>query len=94
MSGFHKVIKLFETMCSKSYSCWILTTPYRESYSDDDGATWTPPEKTQLPNNNSGIQAAMLSSGNVAIVFNNLQGDGGRWPLSVALSADEGETWG
>lgn len=65
-----------------------------KSYSDDDGETWSEPEKTQLPNNNSGVQAAMLASGTIAIVFNNLRGDHGRWPLSVALSTDEGYTWG
>lgn len=65
-----------------------------KSYSDDDGETWSEPEKTQLPNNNSGVQAAMLASGNVAILFNNLRGDHGRWPLSAALSADEGDSWG
>ena len=36
----------------------------------------------------------MLASGNIAIIFNNLRGDGARWPLSIALSSDEGKTWG
>lgn len=65
-----------------------------KSHSDDDGETWSEPKKTPLPNNNSGIQAAMLSSGAIAIVFNNLRGEYARWPLSIALSEDEGETWG
>ncbi|KAK3256523.1 hypothetical protein CYMTET_34345 [Cymbomonas tetramitiformis] len=64
-----------------------------KSRSSDDGKTWTEPEKTELPNNNSGIQAAMLKSGAIAIVFNNLQGAHARWPLSIALSFDEGNSW-
>mmetsp|Transcript_193 Transcript_193/g.653 ORF Transcript_193/g.653 Transcript_193/m.653 type:complete len:441 (+) Transcript_193:106-1428(+) len=59
----------------------------------DDGLTWSRPMKTILPNNNSGIQATRLASGGVAMVFNNLQGPFARWPLTVALSMDEGKTW-
>ena len=63
------------------------------SDSDDDGKTWGEPWATVLPNNNSGIQAAKLRSGNLAIVFNNLRGDCGRWPLTIALSGDDGATF-
>ncbi|OHF00637.1 glycosyl hydrolase [Colletotrichum orchidophilum] len=35
-----------------------------------DGLNWTPPKATSLPNPNSGICAARLPSGNLAIVFN------------------------
>ncbi len=34
-----------------------------------------------------------LQSGNTAIVFNNLEGDFARWPLSVALSSDDAATF-
>ncbi|GBG79887.1 hypothetical protein CBR_g30152 [Chara braunii] len=64
-----------------------------ESRSFDDGYTWTKPRRTKLPNNNSGIQALVLSNGHLVIVFNNIRGPHGRWPLSIALSEDEGETW-
>jgi len=63
------------------------------SRSADDGRTWSHAEATVLPSNNSGIQASVLQSGALAIVFNNRQGKGARWPLSVALSLDEGKTW-
>ncbi|KAI3532265.1 glycosyl hydrolase [Colletotrichum filicis] len=35
-----------------------------------DGLNWAPPKPTSLPNPNSGICAARLASGNLAIVFN------------------------
>lgn len=35
-----------------------------------DGRTWTAPERTELPNNNSSIQAARLANGHLAMVFN------------------------
>ena len=38
--------------------------------SSDDGVTWSKPTKTKLPNNNSGIQATVLMSGHIAIVYN------------------------
>jgi predicted neuraminidase len=40
------------------------------SRSTDGGRTWSAPEPTELPNNNSSIQAARLSNGHVAVVFN------------------------
>lgn len=58
--------------------------------SPDDGKTWTRPSKTTLPNNNSGIEASVLSSGNLAIVYNPTTKD--RNPLSVSLSDDQGES--
>jgi len=63
------------------------------SDSSDDGFTWSHPVATKLPNNNSGIQAAMLQSGTVIMVFNNYQGSDARFPLTVGLSPDEGDTW-
>mmetsp|Transcript_15764 Transcript_15764/g.40042 ORF Transcript_15764/g.40042 Transcript_15764/m.40042 type:complete len:426 (-) Transcript_15764:1059-2336(-) len=63
------------------------------SDSKDDGRTWSRPVATRLPNNNSGIQAAMLKSGAVVMVFNNYQGADARYPLTIALSPDEGATW-
>ncbi|KAL2214539.1 neuraminidase [Sarocladium strictum] len=50
---------------------------YRSRWADNiyrstssDGINWTPPKATVLPNPNSGICAARLSSGAIAIVFN------------------------
>ena len=63
----------------------------RVSVSKDDGKTWSAPRKTRLPNNNSGIWAAALKSGAIAVVFNNAHL--GRTPLTIALSYDGGLTW-
>jgi len=72
------------------------------------GEQWSAPEPTQLPNNNSSIQAVRLASGRLAIIYNRFcfepdpaapqaWGDANwprtRWPLSIALSADDGATW-
>ena len=40
------------------------------SVSTDDGLTWSAPEPTLLPNNNSSIQACRLASGRLAMIFN------------------------
>lgn len=41
------------------------------SRSCDGGETWSAPEPTELPNNNSSIQATMLNDGSVAMVYNH-----------------------
>ncbi|KAK3270516.1 hypothetical protein CYMTET_21091 [Cymbomonas tetramitiformis] len=67
------------------------------SDSTDDGRTW--PEKhrrSKLPNNQSGIQAILLASGNLLMAFNNMKCGHDRChrhPVSLALSEDEGLTW-
>lgn len=72
-----------------------------------EGTTWTVPAPVELPNNNSSIQALRLSNGLLAIVFNrfsmpnqSIDQDWGtaqwpmtRWPLSIAISEDDGLTW-
>lgn len=73
------------------------------SESTDYGDTWTVPEPTPLPNNNSGIAAVRLASGRVAIAYNHnsapsTYGKTGAWPalrnpVSIALSEDGGRTF-
>lgn len=71
------------------------------SSSSDDGCSWTKPQPTQIPNNNSSIQVMRLKNGHLAIAFNNIQAtttrgkprDDARFPLSVGLSIDGGRTW-
>jgi predicted neuraminidase len=41
-----------------------------QTTSTDDGLTWAEPTPTELPNNNSSIQAVALPGGEVALVFN------------------------
>jgi predicted neuraminidase len=42
-----------------------------ESRSTDDGATWSEPVPTELPNNNSSIQFTALADGRLALVYNH-----------------------
>ncbi len=81
---------------------------FRSRYSDfiykstsENGCNWTVPIPTQLPNNNSSIQAATLQDGSMVIAFNNSSSGivkdkprtAPRIPLSIALSRDGGQTW-
>jgi len=72
------------------------------SQSDDFGQTWSKATRTELPNNNASIQAVKLASGNIALAFNHLSLNEDpdktlwppdRYPLTIALSEDEGRTW-
>jgi len=59
--------------------------------SHDDGQSWSTPKALDLPNNNAGIEAFTLKSGNIVLVFNPQTS--GRDPLAVALSSDGGSHW-
>jgi len=62
-----------------------------KSVSSDEGMTWSPCERTDLPNPNSGFDAVKLDTGGVVLIYN----DSGtaRHPLTLALSKDDGQTW-
>lgn len=47
------------------------------SRSDDHGATWTAPEPTELPNNNSSVQWTPLADGRLAVVYNHVRAEEG-----------------
>lgn len=74
-----------------------------KSESFDYGDSWSEPEPTVLPNNNSGISAIKLNSGRIAIAYNPMSApigalDGANWPglrcpVAVALSEDGGKTF-
>jgi predicted neuraminidase len=68
-----------------------------ESWSSDNGETWSPLAKTSLPNNNSGTDAVTMKDGRHVLVYNHVlpPGDlakGPRTPLNVAISKD-GKEW-
>lgn len=69
-----------------------------QSWSADDGRTWSPLESTGLFMPNSGIDAVALRTGGFLLVYNPARekGDGKTWgerrPLIVAYSAD-GKAW-
>ena len=68
-----------------------------ESWSTDNGETWSPLSKTSLPNNNSGTDAVTMQDGRQVLVYNHVlpPGDlakGARTPLNVSVSKD-GKRW-
>lgn len=64
-----------------------------ESWSYDNGYTWTKMAAIGLPNPNSGIDAVTLKDGRHLLVYNPTDKNwGDRVPLSVAVSAD-GKEW-
>ena len=68
------------------------------TWSRDNGRTWSPLEKTELPNPNSGTDAVTLKDGRQLLVYNHsapppeTPTKGLRYPLDIALSTD-GVTW-
>ena len=68
-----------------------------ESWSTDNGETWTALARTNLPNNNSGTDAVTLKDGRQVLVYNHVlpPGDlakGPRTPLNLSVSKD-GKEW-
>jgi predicted neuraminidase len=61
-----------------------------ETWSADNGKTWTELTLTSLPNPNSGIDAVTLRDGRQLLVYNHTTKS--RTPLNVAVSAD-GKEW-
>jgi len=63
------------------------------SWSTDGGNTWSALSRTELPNNNSGIDAVALKDGRFALVYNHVippagLAKGARTPLNLAISKD------
>jgi predicted neuraminidase len=64
------------------------------TWSSDGGSTWTPLERTTLPNPNSGTDAVTLADGRQLLVYNHSAPPperptkGVRYPLDVAISND------
>lgn len=64
-----------------------------ESFSNNNGESWSKISKTKLPNPNSGTDAVTLSNGLHLLVYNPLKnGKNDRSKLSIAISID-GNTW-
>jgi predicted neuraminidase len=61
-----------------------------QSWSKDEGKTWSRMELTNVPNPNSGTDAATLADGRQLLVYNHTPR--GRTPLNIALSND-GKDW-
>lgn len=68
-----------------------------QSWSEDNGLTWSPLTAAELPNNNSGTDAVTLRDGRQLIVYNHVKtpkgkSKGARTPLNIAIS-DDGIHW-
>jgi predicted neuraminidase len=59
--------------------------------SEDFGRTWSAARPTRVPNPNSGLDAARLADGRIVLACNPVAE--GRTPLSLLVSADNGESW-
>lgn len=73
-----------------------------EAWSSDAGKSWTPLTRTELPNNNAGIDAVRLRDGRFALIYNHLTSgrnrihlavsrDGIRWAAALLLEDEPGE---
>ncbi|MBK8946263.1 MAG: exo-alpha-sialidase [Ignavibacteriae bacterium] len=62
-----------------------------QSFSNDNGVSWSYSQKTEIPNPGSSLEALKLKSGNWLLIFNDTVE--GRHQLAAALSDDEGKTW-
>lgn len=63
--------------------------------SADFGRTWSCAYPTELPNNNSGIDIVRTEDGTLALIYNPVSANWGeRTPISLALSTDNGLSWG
>ncbi|MBT1157901.1 exo-alpha-sialidase [Aminobacter anthyllidis] len=65
------------------------------SRSSDGGRSWSAPEPTDLPNNNSSVQAVRTGDGRIAIVYNHANAsmsDDRRLSLYDEIEGDEAET--
>lgn len=66
----------------------------QRSETRDGGRNWTAPEATDLPNNNSSVQAVALGDGRIAIVYNHSNAgmsDARRLSLYDEIEADDGQ---
>jgi predicted neuraminidase len=64
------------------------------SDSADGGRTWSPAYPTDLPNNNSGLDLALLQDGTLVLAHNPVGASWGpRTPLVLSTSYDNGVSW-
>ncbi len=91
-NGLHAIqpTLLFHKEGSLQILCRSKEKKIVESWSTDQGKTWTPLQKTSLPNNNSGIDAVTLKNGTHLLICNPIEK--GRNKLAV-LSSEDGKNW-
>ena len=65
------------------------------SDSADGGRIWSAAQRTELPNNNCGIDLVQMDSGRLVLVYNPVSGNwAARTPIVFAVSDDNGASWG
>jgi len=68
-----------------------------ESWSSDDGDTWTEPAPSRFASSNAPVHMVRLRDGRIALVWQNCMGPTGvsydRQILAAAISDDDGKTW-
>ncbi len=77
--------------------CRTKSSVIVETWSEDDGATWSPLARAGLPNPNAGIDAVLMPDGRALLIYNPTRNEDGfmherRTPLSVAVS-DDAANW-
>lgn len=77
--------------------CRTRSRQVGRTFSTDNGATWSELELTDIPNNNSGLDAVSLKGGGYALICNDwpiekTKQKGDRNPLSILISKD-GLSW-
>lgn len=77
--------------------CRTRSRQVGRTFSSDNGQTWSQLELTEIPNNNSGLDAVSLRGGGYALICNDwpiekTKQKGDRNPLSILISKD-GLTW-
>ena len=87
---------LFHKDGSLQILCRTRQDVISESWSTDNGQTWSPMKATSLPNPNSGTDAVTLADGRQLLIYNHSTKEGkepkGRNILNLAIS-DDGKNW-
>ncbi len=88
---------LFHKNGSLQAMCRTKQGVIAQTWSKDGGKSWTALTAAELPNPNSGIDAATLADGRQLLVYNHSghridEPKGNRYPLDVAISSD-GLVW-
>jgi alpha-L-rhamnosidase len=97
MQGAIQPSILFHKLDTLQALCRSRDRAILETWSVDNGLTWSPLSKTTLPNNNSGTDAVTLIDGRQLLVYNHVlppgqEVKGARTPLNIAVSMD-GKKW-
>jgi len=86
---------LFHSGGSLQILCRTKQGVISQSWSENQGRSWSPMEATMLPNPNSGTDAVTLKDGRQILIYNHIIPDqtwGSRSKLNMAVSED-GITW-